>query len=52
MIHSEQSRETLKLLSDFYYIKDSKVVPDTNICPYKHFQNLKFFVLASPEIIF
>lgn len=52
MIHSEQRRETLKLLSDFYYIKDSKVVPDINICPYKHFPYLKFFVLASPKIIF
>lgn len=52
MIHSEQRRETLKLLSDFYYVKDSKVLPDSNICPCKHFPNLKFFVLASPELGF
>lgn len=52
MIHSEQRRETLKLLSDFYYVKDSKVLPDSNICPCKHFPNLKFFVLASPELFF
>lgn len=46
MIHSEQRTETLKLLSDFYYVKDSKVVPDSNICPCKHFPNLKLFSLV------
>lgn len=51
MIHSEQRGETLKLLNGFYYIKDSKVVPDI-ICPCKHFPALKFFVLASPITFF
>lgn len=51
MIHSDRGRKTPKLHSDFY-IKDSKVVPDINSCPFKHFLNLKFFVLASPKIFF